>query len=102
MTDTNLSPGERRSAIDIMSTLLRAARRQRRRQLQTDGGVSLNKRELMRTANLNHSQLTSYLDILETKGFVIKHETADGLDIETTEKGEQLLEQTEILSELLS
>lgn len=84
-----------------MTSLLKAARQQRRRQLQTDGGVSMNKRKLMRKANVNHSQLTSYLEILDSKGFIIKHETAEGLDIETTEQGEQLLSQTETLSDLL-
>lgn len=60
----------------------------------------MNKRELMRTANVNHSQLMSYLEILESKGFIIKTETDHGLDIETTERGEKLLSQTETLASL--
>lgn len=99
--DSQLTPGNRRSSLAIMSNLLEAAREQRRRELQTDGGVSMNKRELMRSANINHSQLTSYIDILDSKGFIIKTETDHGLDIEITERGEQLLSQTQTLADLL-
>lgn len=97
----SVTPGNRRASIEIMSSVLQAAAEQRYSGLKTDGGFALNQRDVMRKANVNHTQLGNYLDILESKNFVIRSEQEDGLHLEITEKGERLLDRTRALTELL-
>ncbi len=73
----------------------------RRQQFQTDGGVPIAKRKLMRSANLNYNQLTNYLNTLEKKGFIIREENEQGLFIEITDKGIQFFEQASKLNNML-
>ena len=104
MRHTNLesvTPGNRRASIEIMTSVLQAAEQQRYGRLETDGGFAINQRDIMRKANINHSQLSNYLDILEDRRFIIRYERPEGLHLEITEKGERLLERTQALTELL-
>jgi predicted transcriptional regulator len=91
-----------RSSIEIMTDLLEVAMEERRGRHQTDGGVPVSKRELMRSANLNYNQLTNYLDTLETKGFIIRNETNQGLFLEITDKGTEFFEQATSVTTLLN
>lgn len=95
--DTEVLSGGRRSGLEVMTDLLYAAREQSRKGLQTDGGVAVNKRQLMRSANINHTQLTDYLDTLDGKGFIRRYEAEDGLHLELTESGEEFLARVEAL-----
>lgn len=56
------------------------------------------KTRIMQRANLSYSQLTKYLELLETRGF-IKKETVDDREIwRTTEKGLAVIEACQICS----
>lgn len=85
-----------------MASVLRSASQQRMGQVQTDGGFAVKKRDIMRSANVNHTQLTSYLERLESKGFIVQYDGSDRLHLEITAKGEQLLQRADALSELLN
>lgn len=91
-----------RSSIEIMTDLLEVAMEARRQQFQTDGGVPIPKRELMRSANLNYNQLTNYLDTLEQKGFIIREENDKGLFIEITDTGIEFFEQASNITDMLN
>lgn len=91
-----------RSSIEIMTELLELAMEARRRQFQTDGGVPVSKRELMRSANLNYNQLTNYLNMLERKGFVVQEESSEGLFLEITDTGMEFFEQASDVTEMLN
>jgi predicted transcriptional regulator len=91
-----------RSSIEIMTELLEVAMTARRQQFQTDGGVPISKRELMRSANLNYNQLTNYLNTLEQKGFIIRDENEQGLFIEITDTGIEFFEQASKVNNMLN
>lgn len=85
-----------------MTDLLEVAMEAKRQQFQTDGGVPIPKRELMRSANLNYNQLTNYLDTLEQKGFIIRKENDKGLFIEITDTGIEFFEQASNITDMLN
>jgi predicted transcriptional regulator len=85
-----------------MTELLEVAMTARRQQFQTDGGVPISKRELMRSANLNYNQLTNYLNTLEQKGFIIRDENEQGLFIEITDTGIEFFEQASKVNNMLN
>lgn len=85
-----------------MASVLTAAQEQRQGPVQPDGGFPVKKRDIMRSANVNHNQLSNYLDKLESKGFIIRFEREDRLHLEITDSGEQLLDRTEALTDLLA
>lgn len=59
-------------------------------------GGGLPKTRIMQKANMSHSQLEKYLELLETRGF-IKKETVDDREIwRTTEKGLNAVEACKI------
>jgi predicted transcriptional regulator len=91
-----------RSSIEIMTELLEVAMTARRQQFQTDGGVPISKRELMRSANLNYNQLMNYLNTLEQKGFIIRDENEQGLFIEITDTGIEFFEQASKVNNMLN
>jgi len=91
-----------RSSIEIMTELLEVAMEARRQQFQTDGGVPIPKRQLMRSANLNYNQLTNYLNTLEQKGFIIREENDQGLFIEITDAGVEFFEQARKINDMLN
>lgn len=93
---------KQRSSIEIMTDLLEVAMEERQRRHQTDGGIPVSKRELMRSANLNYNQLTNYLNTLETKGFIIRNETDQGLFIEITDTGIEFFDQANNVTALLN
>ncbi len=99
---SSTSPGSRRTLLEVITCVLRAAAEQRRHRLQTDGGFPVKKRDIMRSANVNHGQLTKCLAVLEEKCFVVKHESEDRLHLEITDKSEELLNRAGALTELLN
>lgn len=94
-------PRQRRTSLEIVVAVLKGIRQQSRSQVGSDNTVSVHKRQLMRSANLNHNQLTNYLDTLENKQFIILEETGSGLTAEITSTGEQFLNRADTLSTFL-
>jgi|APHM01.1.fsa_nt_gi Predicted transcriptional regulator len=91
-----------RSSVEIMTEILSVAVENRRRALQTDGGVPVAKRELMRSANLNYNQLTNYLSRLEQKGFIMAEEADKGLFLEITDEGEEFYTKARDVRDMLN
>lgn len=95
-------PEQRRTSLEIMIDLLEGIRQQGYSQVPSTDKISINKRQLMRSANLNYSQLTRYLDTLEEKGFIEIEETDSEASVEITASGEQFLRRANTLSDLLA
>lgn len=93
--------GHRRTSFEIMTAVLEGIREQGDASVELDRGVAVNKRQLMRTANINHSQLTDYLDTMERKELVILTEAESKLQIKITATGEQFLQRAKTLSMIL-
>ncbi|MDY7083369.1 MAG: winged helix-turn-helix domain-containing protein [Halobacteria archaeon] len=98
----SINLGKRRSSIEIMMDIMRAALQQDSRNIMSDGGAPINQRGIMRSANLNHSQLKSHLELLEQKEFVIMHDTDAGTQLEITDKGREFLDRAEMLCDILN
>lgn len=91
----------RRESLEIMVDMLQAIRQQGFEQSRSADSISLNKRQLMRSANLNHKQMSRYLDILEEKSFISTEQTESGLRMQITDKGWEFLDRAQTITEFL-
>lgn len=98
----SINLGKRRSSIEIMMDILGAALQQDSKRIMSDGGAPINQRGIMRSANINHSQLKDHLELLEQKDFIVLHEADRGKKLEITQKGREFLTRAESLCELLN
>lgn len=83
----------RRGKIQIYADILRSVK---------NSGGRIKKTHIVYKANLTHSRLNDYLEVLLEKGFIIEEKIASGLFYAITNKGMKYLEDVNKLKEISS
>ncbi len=86
-----MNDSSRRSKIQIYTDILKVVR--------TNNG-KIKKTHIVYKANLTHSRLSSYLDLLMERGFILEEKISSGIFYKITEKGIKFLEDMTKLKEI--